>query len=74
MKLQGHRAPWDRNDEHTLYSCLKAGMTQEQIGERLGRTKRAIRWKVGIDRKRQIVATQNRNIEQPANEIVADAE
>jgi len=45
-----HRKPWDERDEQTLYRCVGAGMMQEQVAERLGRTKRAIRWKVGIDR------------------------
>lgn len=50
LTKMAHRTPWTERDEVTLYRCIAAGMLQEQIAERLGRTKRAIRWKVGNDR------------------------
>lgn len=50
MRLSGHRSTWDQRDTATLYRCIAAGMLQEQIAQRLGRTKRAIRWKIGNDR------------------------
>lgn len=54
-----HRAPWTEQDEATLYRGIAAGLMQEQIAERLGRTKRAIRWKVGIDRASAAVVVGN---------------
>lgn len=54
-----HRAPWTEQDEATLYRCIAAGLMQDQIAERLGRTKRAIRWKVGIDRASAAVVANN---------------
>lgn len=47
-----HRSPWDEKDETILYRCIAAGMMQEQIAERLGRTKRAIKWKLNSDREK----------------------
>lgn len=52
MNLSGHRSPWDERDIATLYRLIALGMLHQQIAERLGRTPRAIRWKLNSDREK----------------------
>jgi len=51
MRLSGHRSPWDSSDTRTLYRLLSGGLMHKQVAERLGRTKRAILWKINRDRR-----------------------
>lgn len=47
MIQSGHRSPWSDREIVTLHRMVAEGYMQFQIAERLGRTKRAVRWKVG---------------------------
>ena len=46
MRLTGHRSLWDDKSINVMLSLRAKGYSHEQIAERLGRTKRTIRWKI----------------------------
>lgn len=57
MRLCGsHRSNWDDRSISLLKSLRAANYSHEQIAERLGRTKRAIRWKIGALGGRSAIA------------------
>lgn len=45
-----HRRPWTEQDRKSLLRMVQAGVTQADMARRLGRSKRAVRWRVSDDR------------------------
>lgn len=53
-----HNEPWDNSDIRVLKQCRRAGMTSEEIGDKLGRS--------GVAVKSKIARLRAKGVEVPA--------